>query len=1201
MSTERKISTRLVLEGEREYRDAIGNINRELRVLDSELKLVENQFKGQQNTLVALEAKNKALNDVIAKQTEKLNLEKSAIGSMKTYQDQYAKAAENAKKQLSELAENTDDATKETEEYKNKVKAIEAEIAKYEKAEQQAAAAVDNHTVKMNGAQRKINDLNGELVKNEKHLDEAKNSADGCATSIDATGKEMKETGEAAREMGEKSKAGVDALATALATAGVAASIKAIKEELENCMGASVDFESAMTGVAKTTDLTEQELTAMGEAIKQMALDIPLTTTELGNIMEIGGQLGVSKENLIQFTESMAALGVATNMTSEEAATMLAQIRNITGISEAEYSNLGSAITALGNAFATNERSITDMTKGIAGAGTNAKMSTAQMAGLATAVSSLGIESGTGGTNMSKLIGEIQAAVETGKDLDLWAKAAGMSAKEFARLWRDDAAGAITAFIGNLNHLDQSAIVTLDTLGIGEERMRKMILSLANAEDGMGLLTNTLDLSSKAWEANSALAAEAQLRYATTESKMILFQNSANNLRITIGDQLNPAMRQMIDMGTNVTKWATEFVKTHPEFTRLTVAVTSAGAAFMGVSVALATIVKVWKALSPLLATNPWVMAAGAIAAVAAALISLSVVAGETDADFERLQLTTDNAKKSMTDAEEAYSQTMKGIDTTSAVVDGYIARLLELEGQTSMTGGEQAEYARILQKLQEAMPGLNLEIDEQTGLLKDGASAIKSQSDAWKDLQRTEAGMERRKALVSASFDAEMALVEAQNRRKIASDELDAANREQAESLDLILKMTGKTLEEYEKLGDGDIFKFTKDAWSSIAAGDRQGFNDLLTAYGEMMDANYGLRQEVADLTLIYDAANDVFVTANGELLKYDEIVDGISTTSSQAAEGTEEFSESISQLQEDSMAAIKQMQALEDEYKKSYLAARENISNSIGLFETMKTETKTSIDDMISSLNSQVMYMDVYASNLQKAGEMGLEKGLLAQLADGSTESAAYLQAIVNGGEEKVTALNAAFQRTEEGKDHLATNMAAAETDFMSRADAINQKANEMVENFNQKLQAETNGAETLQGVIDGLNSQKSALQTEINDINRMMSGIGRSYIPLSAMLPAKSESHAAGLPYVPSDNYLANLHEGEMVLTRLQAKAYRAEAMGNYGISKELANAITNNSNLSITVQVMGGGSEGRKIGSDAAAALQRDLRRRGIVNV
>ena len=1198
MSTKRVLSTELVLAGEREYKAALTDINRELRVLDSELKLTDNQFKGMQNTVTALEAKNKALNEVIGKHVEKLNLEKAAMNSMKDLQDGYAKKLESAKKALADLSDNTDDATKETEEYKKQVAAIQAEINKWENAEHKAAVAVDGHAIKANAAQMKINDLNGELAKNEKHLNEAKNSTDGCATSIDAMGREMKETASQAEDFGAKSKAGVDGLATALAAAGVTATVKAIGDALAECSKASMDFESTMAGVAKTTDMTKEELAEMSEEVQRLSMEIPMTTTELGHIMEIGGQLGIGRENLVQFTETMAALGVATNMTSEEAATMLAQIRSITGIGEGELSNLGSSVVALGNNFATNERKIADMTQGIAGAGVNAKMSTADMAGLSAAVTSLGIESGTGATNMSKLIGEMQTAVETGEGLDDWARAAGMSAAEFARLWREDATGALTAFIGGINNLDESALVMLNTLGITDQRTVRMVTSLANAESQSQMLTSAIALSNSAWEQNTALTNEAAMRYATTESKLTLFKNSVNNLKIAIGDQLNPALKNMMGTGTDVTKWATDFVKTHPEFVKLAVAVVATGTAFVGVATALGVVMKVWQSLGPLLSANPWALAAAGVAAVVVGLVTLIATSQETNEEIDRLNKTSKDIETSMKEAESAYQGTASQIDATAAVAERYIARLKELEGQSSMTKAEQDEYASIVEKLQILLPEVNLELDEQTGLLKDGAAAIESQTKAWKEAAREEAMREHTTELIKGQVEAELALLEAQTLYKTNQKDITGWETRRGIAIDGINNLLGTRFTETAKAVAAETALATgmsKLSESEIAAVQTwiAELRLLEPSISNVAGENATLEGTIATLT-------ESVEEAGGKVSAFEEVMGKLETSTQGAGDGTGELSQSILDLQDNAAVVVGEMDALKKAYEESYKAAYENISNSMGLFEEMKTGTKQSIDDMISSLNSQIVFMDTYAENLDKAAEMGVDKGLLARLSDGSTESAAYLQAIVDGGDTKITELNTAFGRVEEGKDDFATNVATMETDFDNAAKEIETRVGELVTEFNQKVAASEAGAATIQGVIDGMNSKMGELNTMVSTVNAALNF--KSYTVARPVTGGSPQGNfAAGLTYVPSDDYLANLHEGEMVLTRLQAKAYRAEQLGSYGIQKHLQSTVNNNAHMPISVSVQGMGKSGDKVGRIIADTLQRELRRRGIVHV
>ena len=113
---------------------------------------------------------------------------------------------------------------------------------------------------------------------------------DKAATSIDKFGKETKNAGES-----------VDALGSALAAAGIVAALKQMADAMTACVQASIEFESAMTGVEKTTDLTDKELAQMADAFKDLSGVIPMTAAELAAIAENAGQLGIEKDNIALF------------------------------------------------------------------------------------------------------------------------------------------------------------------------------------------------------------------------------------------------------------------------------------------------------------------------------------------------------------------------------------------------------------------------------------------------------------------------------------------------------------------------------------------------------------------------------------------------------------------------------------------------------------------------------------------------------------------------------------------------------------------------------------------------------------------------------------------------------------------------------------------------------------------------------------
>ncbi|MDO4837889.1 MAG: phage tail tape measure protein [Clostridia bacterium] len=311
---------------------------------------------------------------------------------------------------------------------------------------------------------------------------------------------------------------------------------------------AAIDFESAFAGVRKTVDATEEQYEALAQGLQAMSQEIPQSATELAGIMEIAGQLGVDQGNLLGFTQTIAGLGVATNLSGEEAATMLAQYANVMNMPLDNIDRLGSTIVALGNNTATTEKDITEMAQRLAGTGNLIGLDNAQVMGLSATMSALGINAEAGGSAMSRTLQTMQSAVLSGGDtLESFAQIAGTSAQAFAEAWRADPMEALNQFltgVGRINDSGGDATAALEEVGLSDTRITDTVLRLSGAE---GSLADNISLANTAWEQNSALQAEAEQRYATTESRLQIAQNSINNMMTNLGEAFLPVIGQVAD------------------------------------------------------------------------------------------------------------------------------------------------------------------------------------------------------------------------------------------------------------------------------------------------------------------------------------------------------------------------------------------------------------------------------------------------------------------------------------------------------------------------------------------------------------------------------------------------------------------------------------------------------------------------------
>ena len=551
---------------------------------------------------------------------------------------------------------------------------------------------------------------------------------------------ELGETADSAESFGSRATQAVDAVSSVLAAAGISAALKEIKEGFDECVQASMDFESALTGVAKTTDLTDEELADMSDAIKAMSTEIPASTTEIAAVAEAAGQLGIQKDALLDFTRVMTMLGTATNMTAEDAATALARFANITGMSADNYDRLGAVIVDLGNNFATTESEITQMGTRLASGGKLAGLTEPQIMALAAAMSSVGIEAEAGGTAMTQTLNAIEKAVATGEDsLQSFADVAGMSADSFAEMWNTDALGALTAFIrglGNLDEQGESAVLVLEDLGLTGIRQSNMLKSLALAADQMDSAVQT---ANTAWDENIALTNEANKRYATTQSKLDMMQNAYNNLKVAVGDAFTPALRDAYNAGTDVLNVLGEFVQENPALVKGVATFTGVVGGATVALTAYAAISKVIKALD--IATTfggmagPIMLGVTAVAALAGGIVAMAdASANDGTPSLRELTEAARELDSAMSDARAACDDTVTTTEASANVANNYIDRLDELHYLSKLRAEQQREYHGILVMLTQTVPDLADYIDLETDTINGGTEALRANTQAWKD-----------------------------------------------------------------------------------------------------------------------------------------------------------------------------------------------------------------------------------------------------------------------------------------------------------------------------------------------------------------------------------------------------------------------------------------------------------------------------------
>lgn len=349
---------------------------------------------------------------------------------------------------------------------------------------------------------------------------------------------------------GRISATGVGLMGAALIAA--TAAVAGIAGVVTGSTKAAMDLEDAWTGVLKTTEgLGERfdDLTPLGERLlknfRDLSTEIPFTSVELAKIAEIGGQVGVAEEDLLDFSRVIADMAVSTDLGIQDASFAMGRFSTVMGTTQKDIRRIGDVIVWLGNTFPATESEITAFLPRVGALGKMFRISEADLLGMVGALASLGINAQAGSTAIQRTFSRIQLAIsEGGKEFELLAKVTRMTTDELERNFAERPMEVFKAFIRGIRDLGDKSTLVLRELQLSTARYLPALQGLAETYDDVFI--PAVDGSNKAWEENIALADEAGKFYSTTRSQ--------------IETTMNVIRKMLEEVGLPTIKWLKEWL-----------------------------------------------------------------------------------------------------------------------------------------------------------------------------------------------------------------------------------------------------------------------------------------------------------------------------------------------------------------------------------------------------------------------------------------------------------------------------------------------------------------------------------------------------------------------------------------------------------------------------------------------------------------
>lgn len=319
-------------------------------------------------------------------------------------------------------------------------------------------------------------------------------------------------------------------------------------------------FEDVMADVRKVVDFdTPEQFKQMGEDIMKLSERIPMASNEIAKLVAAGGQAGIAREELLAFAEDAGKMGVAFDMSAEEAGQTMAEWRTAFKMTQPEVVELADKVNYLSNTTAASSSKISDIVSRVGPLGAVGGMASGQIAALGAAMAAAGTDSEVAATGIQKIILGLTAGESATDTQQMAFQELGLDATEMAKRMQTDAGGALQDVFERLSKIDkfrQAAVLKNLFGGEGIKAIAPLLTNLDNLKQNMA------DVNDVTKYGNS-MGKEFSARMETTTASLELAKNATHNLSITVGNQLLPVIKSVLDGVTPMIQGLATWSKEH--------------------------------------------------------------------------------------------------------------------------------------------------------------------------------------------------------------------------------------------------------------------------------------------------------------------------------------------------------------------------------------------------------------------------------------------------------------------------------------------------------------------------------------------------------------------------------------------------------------------------------------------------------------
>lgn len=1046
----KNIGGSITLEGASKYNSDLKQIKSNLTELRSEMKLANAENQSAMNTTEALSQKSEILGKQIEQAGKKVEIygkmydqaaqnQKKAGDAIQTYSQQL----NDAKAKLEQMKASGTATDEELKQQQTVINDLNGKLGAAQMAYDRASAEMTKFQTAGNNAKAEVTNLNAELQQNDAYLDEAKASADGCATSIDQFGKKVEGAGSELQSTADA----VEMLASSEAFSMIAEGSKKVAEALMECVEAADKWETSMAKVQSIAQVNDETLTTMGEDMRSLAMEYGIGANEIAEatyqaisasvdagdaISFVGDAVKLAKGGFTDITSSVDVLTTVTNAYGKEANSTqhimdaLIQTQNLGKTTVNELGQSLGMIIPTAAAYNVSLDNVAAAYVQLTKQGINTANATTYLNGMMT-------ELADGGSDVAQILVEktgksfgqlMKDGMSLGDVIEILGNTVDGDSEKFANLWSNVRAGrgAVTIFNASASEFNAS--------------MQKIENSIGSADAAFSTMSDTAEMT------------DARLNAAI------------ENMKITIGEALQPAVDGLKEAGIEMLEPVTNFIKENPA---LLAALTGAVVGITGVATATTACAAAVAILKAAFGDLSGALSVLGTAAAIGGIVGLTLASEDATAKYDEF---TNSIKKSQATREadrasmELSAATVKKL---TAELKSYQDRVTNGIASDDLSAQEKARMAQVVAELNSILGEGTYLIDENTGALDENSKANLENADALLARYEAQAAEEELKEIAKELYEAEKNLTEIEKLRGEALEAKTAAQKE------------------YDEAAESSI---------GVQEYQRQALVDTAEAFENLDDQMTDAQDNVSKLQEEFDSVTSIF-NENTEA----------ANSNAEAQNGLQEEVTGLTAAEEEAAKKI------EDANK----ALRESVQNTVEtvnpLFDQLATTSETSLSKMTENLKANAEAASQFAEALNGATSQaayGTDEAyteIVNTLAEQGPEATSLLNEFVSGAEEGSESYKSAIEGMRDyidGENSLGTaienlstaintNMATATSEMQSGEDQLNtalengrEQSKTTIEN--QKNDLKTGMTETMTGMKEGISTGAPQLKSQM-----------------------------------------------------------------------------------------------------------------------